>query len=172
MFLIAAATGCAAGRAAARPPDPHVSAGARGVPAIAGSSRDAEETVAVLERYSAFWRVLPRASGSPPVVRQRLLAEYLVEPELSRALEAMAAQDAVGRIVYGTSRPRATVRRIVGGIADVVDCQNSSGSGVRDRTSGERVTVGTDHNPVLTRMARGADDKWRIRQVSYSGGFC
>ncbi len=148
---------------------------AAGVPSFnppAKAPTETNDAAAVLARYVDFWRVLPRASGSPPALRQRLLADYLVDPELSRTLEAMAAQDALGRVLYGADVPRPVLRHIDGASAEVVDCQNSTGAGVRDRRSGERVTVGSDHNPVLARLTRGHGGQWRITRVSYSGGFC
>ncbi|MGF7235710.1 MAG: hypothetical protein ACQSGP_12245 [Frankia sp.] len=167
LFLIACATSIALNQ----PPNRATPVKLRSSIPPTRSPRGAEAAV-ILTRYSNFWHVLPRASGSPPGLRQRLLADYLVDPELSRALEAMAAQDALGRVLYGADVPRPVLRRTDGTSAEVVDCQNSSGAGVRDRRSGERVTVGSDHNPVLARLTRGPGGQWRIAQVSYSGGFC
>jgi hypothetical protein len=155
------------GQAPRRPPDVRVPLLNTRNPAGEGS-----ETGRVLAHYRAFWPTLARASTTSPEVRRRMLDGYLAEPELSRSLEAMAAQDALGRQIYGVDRPRATVRAVTGSRAEVVDCQNSTGSGVLERGSGERLTVGVGHNPLIARLRRAPDGRWRIYRVTYTGGVC
>jgi hypothetical protein len=125
-----------------------------------------------LRRYRAFWTILAPASASPPQRRQALLALYLTDPEFPRALQAMAAQDATGRMLYGAGKPRATVEKISSDEAWVLDCQDTRATGVQDRSTGRPITVGSARNPLVSHMIRGPDGLWRISRVSYTGGVC
>lgn len=130
------------------------------------------EIALVLRHYRAFWTILAPASASPPPRRRALLALYLTGPELPRVLQAMAAQDATGRMLYGADDPRPTVTQISRDDAWVFDCQDAGRSGIRDRSTGRPITVGSARNPLFGHMIRGPDRLWRISRIFYTGGAC
>jgi hypothetical protein len=128
----------------------------------------------VLAQYRAFWVVLPEASQAPVGQRKQILARYAGDPELRSLLDGMAEQDRLGRVFYGQNLPRPDIEMLsVGrGVAVVRDCQDSSGAGVQDAKSGQKLTVGVARNSASATLHPGTDGAWRVVFVTYPETSC
>ena len=102
-----------------------------------------------------------------------MLAPYAVDPELKSLLRGMATADRKGQVFYGEDKPRPRLLRMSTqqSAAVVDDCQDSSHSGLADRKTGQRLTVGVTRNHVVVTMHL-TDAVWRVAFVSYSKTKC
>jgi hypothetical protein len=103
-----------------------------------------------------------------------MLSPYTADPELKSLLHGMATADTKGQVFYGQDalRPRLLRLSVQQGVAVVDDCQDSSHSGLADRSTGRHLTVGVARNHVVVTMHRADDDRWRVAFVSYSRTKC
>ncbi len=129
---------------------------------------------AALAQYRAFWAALTPASKAPASKRRAMLAPYAADPELTSLLNGIERERSRGRAFYGQDVPRPTISQLLAGqgIAVVDDCQDSSGSGVVDLSTGERLTKGVPRNHVVSTMHRGPDGIWRVASVEYPKTSC
>ena len=102
-----------------------------------------------------------------------MLAPYAIDPELKSLLRGMATADRKGQAFYGEDKPRPRLLRMSAqkGVAVVDDCQDSSHSGLANRKTGQRLTVGVKRNHVVVTM-HFTDGLWRVAFVSYSKTKC
>jgi hypothetical protein len=128
----------------------------------------------VLAQYTAFWAALPEASRALAPQREQILAKYAGDPELRSLLDGMAEQDRQGRVFYGQDVPRPEIEMlsIDRGVAVIRDCQDSSGAGVQDATTGQKLTVGVARNAVSATLHPGPDGAWRVVFVTYPQTSC
>lgn len=103
-----------------------------------------------------------------------MLVPYTADPELTSLLEGMTKQDRAGQMIYGQNVPRPEIQSLsdVQRVAVVRDCQDSSHSGVEDKSDHSRVTVGTARNLVVSTMHLGSDGVWRVAYVTYPSSKC
>jgi hypothetical protein len=126
----------------------------------------------ILGQYRRFWtEALPAAqAASDDRGRSQILAPVAMEPALTLLIRGMAKLDREGQRAYGHDVPlRESVER-QGSTALVTGCLDSSRTGVADRATGERLTVGVPTNPVLVTLKRGADGLWRVFGTKFPGG--
>ncbi len=141
---------------------------------IAATPGATSERAALLQQYDAFWRALTPASTSLPADRTRLLSRVAIDPELQSLLSGIARERARGRAFYGVDVPRPKIEQLstAQSLAVVDDCQDSSGSGVIDLATHQKLTKGTRRNHVVVTLNRGADGVWRVAFVSYPKSSC
>ena len=151
------------------PVDPPVPTTATVTPS-ASPTGTAEEQI--LAQYRRFWtETLPAAqAASGDRERTRILAPVVMEPALRLLIGGMAKLDRQGQQAYGQDVPIREVVERQGGTALVTGCLDSSQTGVADRATGERLTVGVPTNPVLVTLKRGDDAVWRVFGTRFPGG--
>jgi hypothetical protein len=151
------------------PPAPSASAAS---PAATTSSRALAERAAVEAAYRRFWAVSWDVDKQPASRWRVVLAGVSVDPELTRLYAGTKAQQQAGVRLYGQVGARPTVRQVSGNRATVSDCQDASKAGQADARTGKPKTVGVARSPVEATMVRGADGRWRVSDVRYTGGVC
>jgi hypothetical protein len=127
---------------------------------------------AVEAAYRQFWSVSWDVDKQPASQWRMVLAMVSVDPMLTRLVAGTKAHQQAGIRLYGQVRPRPTVRGIAGNRATVSDCQDASHAGQADARTGKPKTVGVARSPVEATMLRGADGRWRVSDVRYTGGSC
>jgi hypothetical protein len=142
--------------------------------ATASPSNRASPHEQALAQYRAFWSILPAVSAAPAAKRRAMLTPYVTDPELASLLKGMQQQDRAGQMIYGRNVPRPTVQSLSlpQKLAVIRDCQDSSHSGVEDKSNQRHVTVGTARNLVVSTLHLGSDGKWRVAFVSYPKSKC
>jgi hypothetical protein len=142
--------------------------------AAAGSAGSAAGGPAAAEAaYRAFWPVLVTFANEPEARWRSVLGRVAAEPQLGLTIALTLQQKRNGIGVYGQPTPRAPKVTIVSaGTATVRDCADFSRAGQVDLRTGQRRTVGVARNPVVVRVSRGGDGRWRVLEVSYPGGRC
>jgi hypothetical protein len=128
----------------------------------------------VLTQYGAFWSHLTAVSEAAAADRRQILSAFATNPALNSLLNGMATADRKGQVFYGQDLPRPRLTRLSDqdGVAVVDDCQDSSHSGIADKSTGRHLTVGVPRNHVVVTMHRGDDGQWRVAFVSYTRTKC
>jgi len=126
----------------------------------------------ILAQYTAFWKILTPTSEAPAAERRQMLEPYAADPELSRVLRGMLAQDRLGRGLYGEAILYPRIQWIKGSRSLIKDCQDASNDGQIERATGKKLTKGTPRHPVTATMVKGKDGQWRVNTVDLPGGTC
>ena len=101
------------------------------------------------------------------------MAKLAVDPEYTTLLSTIKATRDVGEVGYGSDVVRPDLQSVVGGVATLVDCQDTSNAGRMKITTGEKVTKGHKNDLVQVTMKRGADGIWRVATLaSAAAGSC
>lgn len=125
----------------------------------------------ILLQYQKFWaETLPRAFAAAAKDRLALLASVTMDPELKLLLGNMAENDKNGETGYGADAPLSQTIERKGGVALVRGCLDSSRAGIKEISSGRKLTRGPARNKVLANLRKGADGIWRVYAVTYPGG--
>lgn len=145
------------------------------LPACSGKPAPAPETSATIEKqvlgqYRKLWaETLPAATSAAAAQRKDILSATLTDPELSRAVQRLAALDRSGRKSYGNDVPLRQTVVLRGDTAVVTGCLDSSQSGLADAGTGRKLTRGVATNPVSVTFERGSDGVWRVTQTQFPG---
>lgn len=164
------ATGCTGSASGvAQPFTPPPSATSSPSPSTTASAR-----TLVLTQYGAFWSHLTVVSEAAAAERRQMLSAFATNPALGSLLKGMATADRKGQVFYGQDIPRPRLLRFSDqqGVAVVDDCQDSSHSGIADKSTGRHLTVGVSRNHAVVTMHRGDDGQWRVAFVSYTRTKC
>jgi hypothetical protein len=131
------------------------------------------EQAAILSQYRLFWSSLTRVSRMPAEARRGALEKFTIDPELKSLLTGMLRTDTKGQVFYGADVPRASQASVSpdGMTAVVNDCQDSTRSGVANRTTGQHLTVGVARNHVVVTMKKSAG-VWKVAFVSHTKTPC
>jgi hypothetical protein len=133
--------------------------------AVSSSPTPFPEESQILSQYRAFFAVLTPASKAKPAVRLAMLKTYATEPSLTRTLGGLAAAAAAGEVFYGQDILRPELVNVVGTVATIRDCQDTSGVGRLKVATGKKVTVGVMNTLATVVMKRGNDGVWRVSTV-------
>jgi len=146
-------------------------AGTSTTPSSSTTQSDADR---VLAQYRGFWALLPSVAAAPAAKRSAMLKPYAANPELTSLLTGMKKQDQAGQRIYGRNVPRPSVDSLSAPqrVAVIRDCQDSSHSGVEQKSDHRHLTVGTARNLVVTTMRLGDDGTWRVSYVTYPKAKC
>jgi len=133
------------------------------------SPQEAADRAAIEAQWAEFWRVYEGIVRTPAVERSTLLDEVSVDPAKTRVLDAAARFDADGLDYYGkvVLRPFKIDLDTGTGQAVLSDCQDQSNYGSVYVSTGQKRTVGVDHNHAQAGFVRGADGIWRVQNVQY-----
>lgn len=115
----------------------------------------------VLAQYLQYTDVIVDAQNLPADKRPAVLRRVVVDPLYTTALRALADRDARGQIPYGKATRSPKVESVKGDAATVRDCIDGSSSGLMNKATGEKLTVGTKRAVYIATIRRGSDDIWR-----------
>lgn len=156
-------------------PTPSVSATPSTSPTATASPTTPPQTGAgqVLAGYAAYWEALRPLAALPANQRPAALKAVAVDPLYSAVLQEYTARDAAGKIAYGQTIRHPEVSLLQGDSAAIRDCQDTSRSGLMNKATGEKLTVGVPAYLRLSVMQRSADGAWRLVTVDgYPNAKC
>ena len=132
------------------------------------------ESDQILNQYRAFFAAIAPVWAMPDAAaRAAAMAKLAVDPEYTTLLSTIKATRDVGEVGYGSDVVRPDLQSVVGGVATLVDCQDTSNAGRMKITTGEKVTKGHKNDLVRVTMKRGADGIWRVATLaSAAAGSC
>lgn len=134
-------------------------------------STDVNEA-AILAAYREFFALQTEISMAAKEQRRSLLEPFTTDPTLERVLRGMFAAEELGEVGYGEPVVDPQVQAVNGDTATVTDCQDTSETGRKKRSTGKVTTRGIDRDNVSTTMLRGADGVWRVSAVDYVDEPC
>lgn len=127
----------------------------------------------VLADYAAYYRALRPLAEKPAQERPAALAAVAVDPLYSTILTEYANRDRAGKIAYGETILHPEVALLGAADAAIRDCQDSSHTGLMNKATGEKLTVGVPAFLRLSQMKRGTDGTWRVTTVdAYPKATC
>ncbi|MCI0686528.1 MAG: hypothetical protein L0Y54_04710 [Sporichthyaceae bacterium] len=107
-----------------------------------------------------------------PAERRSQIEQVAVDPALAAYLKNLARMDRAGEILFGkliTRSPRVTMN---GNSATVVDCQDTSESGRKLRSTDKVLSVGVSRVEATVTLKLGSDHVWRVSEVEYGTTSC
>ena len=157
--------------ASAPPLASNTSPGLSPSPSIAATFPESDH---ILAQYRAFFAAITPVWGTPEAVaRAAAMAKLAVDPEYTTLLSTIKATRDAGEVGYGNDVLRPDLQSVLGGVATLVDCQDTSGTGRMKTGTGEKVTKGHKNDLVQVTMKRGADGIWRVATLaSAAAGSC
>lgn len=132
----------------------------------------ASEHEDIVAAYREFFAAQTRISEAPAAERRSMLEPLATDPALSRVLRGMLAADDADEVGYGKEVINPRVTRVDGDQAEITDCQDTSGAGRKNRSTGKVITRGTPEADVEATMQRGVDGNWRVATVEYKDDEC
>ena len=127
---------------------------------------------AILVAYREFFARQTEISLAPKEERRVLLEPFTTDPALDRVLGGMFAAEELGEVGYGVPKVDPSVEHVNGDKATVTDCQDTSKTGRKKKSTGKITTRGLDGDNVETQMRRDADGVWRVASVDYVDDPC
>lgn len=101
------------------------------------------------------------------------LGRVATDPQLSFAIAVSRQQRRNGIALYGRINPRAPqVTMQNSRQATLRDCADFSTTGQADARTGRPKTVGIARTPLLVKLAKGTDGRWRVAAVDFPSGTC
>lgn len=127
----------------------------------------------ILDQYRAFFASLTPLSKASYDARLAAMQKLATDPELTRVMGGMAASTQAGEVFYGEDIIRPMIVSVVGDVATIADCQDTSNHGRERLATGEKVTVGVKNTLANITMKRGADGVWRVAAIeNQQAGSC
>lgn len=126
----------------------------------------------VVLAYRNFWTVAQTVDRRSPAQWWPILAQVTGQPLLDELLDGFAAARAHGTLQYGTVVPRPEVVELTADRATIIDCQDASGSGELDRTTGAVQKIGSARTPVAAVMIRDRTGRWVVTEARYLPDPC
>ena len=132
-------------------------------------AQEIADRAAVEAAWNRFWDAALSVVRTPDSQRDALMSSVAVDPIRSEILTEARDAETQGLDRYGTitSHPYWN-QSIDGGMTAVIeDCQDSSQSGMLDKSSNEKKTVGVSRNNTRGSLEKGPDGIWRVSNVFY-----
>ena len=133
------------------------------------SAQESADRAAIEAQWNQFWQVYLALPHTPQGERQAMAAAVAVDPGLTNLLTDANTVEQKGWDSYGQITHRITWPQAVDGQATAViaDCQDTSQAGSLETSTGNKMTVGVERNPLQGTFVRGQDGVWRVDQVFY-----
>ena len=133
------------------------------------SPQEAADRAAIEAQWDKFWQVYLVLPHTPDADRQAMAAAVAVDPGLTNLLtDAKTVEqkgwDSYGQIIHRISWPQPVDGKSTAAIAD---CQDTSQAGSIETSTGNKMTVGVERNPLQGALVRGDDGVWRVQQAFY-----
>ncbi len=137
---------------------------------MSGLALNADQAV-VATAYAHAWQVTSEAQNAANWKDPRL-PQVLTGKWLNRVQFLILVQKNQGKRGYGTSKIRLQSIRIKGSVATVLDCHDTSTSGVMTFPAGKKLTVGFPREKTETTMLL-TNGTWKIsRSAVFAGVSC
>jgi hypothetical protein len=133
------------------------------------SAQESADRAALEAQWDKFWDVYLALPHTPAGDRQAMAASVAVDPGLTSLLtDANTVEqkgwDSYGQIVHRISWPQPVDGKST---AVIADCQDTSQVGSVETSTGNKMTVGVERNPLQGSLVRGEDGVWRVEQAFY-----
>jgi hypothetical protein len=133
------------------------------------SPQESADRAAIEAQWNRFWQVYLELPHTPEGDRQAMAAEVAVDPGLTNLLtDAKTVEqkgwDSYGQIIHRISWPQPVDGKTT---AVIADCQDTSQAGSLETSTGNKMTVGVERNPLQGNLVRGEDGVWRVQQAYY-----
>jgi hypothetical protein len=136
------------------------------------NSQATREYESVRLAYREFVDVLGRAASLPRATRKERLSKYMVDPQLSKVLDAIQTNEANDITTYGSSMPHIKSVRINGDEATVDDCQDGSKAGLIEVSTSKKINRGLKEENIKTDLMKSVDGRWRVSNSTTIGEGC
>jgi hypothetical protein len=149
---------------------PTVDASSSETPGTEGlSPQEASDRAAIETQWDKVWQVYLVLPHTPEGDRQAMAAAVAVDPAFTNLLtDAKTVEqkgwDSYGQIIHRISWPQPVNGKST---AVIADCQDTSQAGSLETSTGTKMTVGVERNPLQGTFIRGQDGVWRVDQVFY-----
>jgi hypothetical protein len=134
------------------------------------AAREAADRQAVEAAWAHYWAIYETfESKVPPSRWDSTIAQIAVDPIRAQILRAARADRIIGAITYGQVVPHPYWRVPINGKASatVGDCMDQSHYGSMFAKTGQKRSVGVAHDNIRATLVRGADGRWRVKQIEY-----
>jgi hypothetical protein len=134
------------------------------------AAREAADRLAVEAAWAHYWSVYETFDTKVPKSRwDQVIAAIAVDPIRSQILNAARSNLIIGVVGYGYVVNHPFWRTPINGRSTAVmgDCMDQSHYGSMFAKTGQKRTVGVAHDNTRATLVRGADGKWRVKQVEY-----
>jgi hypothetical protein len=133
------------------------------------SPQESADRAAIEAQWLKFWQVYLALPHTPEADRQAIAASVAVDPGLTNLLTDAKTVEEKGWDSYGQITHRISWPQPVDGkpTAVIADCQDTSQAGSLETSTGNKMTVGVERNPLQGTFIRGQDGVWRVEQAFY-----
>jgi hypothetical protein len=134
------------------------------------AAREAADRQAVEAAWAHYWAIYETfESKVPPSRWDSTIAQIAVDPIRAQILRAARADRIIGAITYGQVVPHPYWRVPINGKASATmgDCMDQSHYGSMFAKTGQKRSVGVAHDNIRATLVRGADGRWRVKQIEY-----
>jgi hypothetical protein len=134
------------------------------------AAREAADRRAVEAAWAHYWAVYETFDTKVPKSRwDQVIAAIAVDPIRSQILNSARSNLIIGVVGYGYVVNHPFWRTPINGRSTAVmgDCMDQSHYGSMFAKTGQKRTVGVAHDNTRGTLLRGADGKWRVKQVEY-----
>ncbi|MFD0857076.1 hypothetical protein ACFQ07_33020 [Actinomadura adrarensis] len=96
----------------------------------------------------------------------------MVDPQLTKVLDAIQTNEANGITTYGSSTPHIKSVWINGDEATVDDCQDGSKAGLIEASTNKKINRGLKEENIKTELIKSVDGHWRVSKSTTIGEDC
>jgi hypothetical protein len=149
---------------------PTTSSPAPGTSSMDPAERESADRRAVEAAWAHYWSVYETFDTKVPKSRwDQVIAAIAVDPIRSQILKAARSNLIIGVVGYGYVVNHPFWQTPINGRSTAVmgDCMDQSHYGSMLAKTGQKRTVGVAHDNTRATLVRGADGKWRVKQVEY-----
>jgi len=135
------------------------------------AAQEAADRAAIEAQWIKFWDVYRDMIRTPDERRDELLAAVVTSPLKETMINEARSAQAAGQDNYGTVQHRIFWDIPVAGssVATIADCQDQTGTGIVDVTTGQKVSEGVDQIEIRGQMVESDDGVWRVQALFESG---
>jgi len=134
------------------------------------AAREAADRRAVEAAWAHYWSVYIAFESKYPQSRwSSVIAGIAVDPIRAQIMRAARADRIIGLVGYGYVVPHPYWQTSIDGkpTATMGDCMDQSHYGSMFAKTGRKQSVGVAHDNTRATLVRGADGRWRVKQIEY-----
>jgi hypothetical protein len=120
--------------------------------------------------WARYWSVYIAFESKYPESRwSSVISAIAVDPVRAQILKAARADRIIGVVGYGYVVPHPYWQVSINGKPTAVmgDCMDQSHAGSMFAKTGQKRTVGVEHDNTRATLVRGVDGRWRVKQIEY-----
>jgi hypothetical protein len=134
------------------------------------AAREAADRQAVEAAWMHYWSTYIAFESKYPQSRwSSVIAGIAVDPIRAQIMRAARADRIIGVVGYGYVVPHPYWQTSIDGkpTATMGDCMDQSHYGSMFVKTGRKQSVGVAHDNTRATLVRGADGRWRVKQIEY-----